>query len=286
MQALKIISALITSAALGISSAWAQDEDSFEAVAELNTYKLIPPALSNLTGKVTLTFVRSIPPTEGTPTTEAIIAQAPEGDPWADIDTPQNQTLPGSQVTNARLYFGQYFTNGRPIATLCDENIPSMKCNCGGEGGEGRPTCRLPEGRVQLIRFSDIKFHQGQLLERAVSDGESALIPFELVDSDRRLSDGGQSGPQHGFDVLKDLIERGLIYVVINSPYDAVMDPDREDAVIKEYELPNCNSAPGVFCITPEGDIRTDGDLRGTLRLASQNEVLRRLSEISTFLGL
>ncbi len=251
MQALKIICALITGVALGISSAWAQDENSLDASAELSSFKVIPPLLSSATGTIELTFVGSASPTEGTPITEEVVAQAlQEGNARARITWPRNQ-LRG--IDNIRLYFGQYFANGRPVATLCDDTIPSMECDCTSveENGVEDNFCISVD---KEFKFSDIQFQPAQTF----SAGN------ELIDEDRRLY-----VDEMGFNVLNDLIKRGLIYVVVNSEYTAKLNP-----------------ATGHIDYTaPEASI-IDGDLRGTLRLASQTEVLRRLHELSNFLGL
>jgi hypothetical protein len=255
---------------LGISSAWAQDENSFEAVAELNSYKLVPPILSSRTGTLELTFVKPASTTDGSPITGEALALASPLNPWiVTLRAPGDESF---AISNIRLYFGQYFANGQPIATLCDNAIDTLRCS----------EFMTAAGTVKI---SDIQFHDAQFPNEVGSQ-------FSLIDCNSRLRED-----ESGFNILMDFIRRGLIYVVVNSPYTAVQGQDILDCLnpenspminrIVEYDSPLCNFKIGAFCFAPDrGRTISDGDVRGTLRLTSQNNVLRRLSEFTDLLGL
>lgn len=227
MQALKNISVIITLASLSLSGSAAWAAGSFAAKANLDSFKLVPPLLTSRSGDLTLTFFKP------TPTTAKTIALVVQRNPWRT-----RTRAPGDQVfgvQNIRLYFGQRFANGQPIATLCDDAIDTLKCTPTEENEDG--TRRTFENEFEL---RDIQFQEQQI----------GTAGNELIDSDRRLRND-----ESGFMVIKDLIKRGLIYVVINSAFKAELGPDSDQ-----------DPETDEFIYTRDLVRITDGDLRGTLR--------------------
>lgn len=229
MHALKQFSTVITFAAFSLSGSAAWAQNSFVATAGVNGFRVVPSILTSLRGTLTLPF-RISPPT----TTEETIERRPRN-PWTfNGRQPQNE---GGSIFNIRLYIGQHFANGQPIATLCDDNIddnipdniPELECV---EIGDGNDQTRIFKATKEF-ELRDIQFPKRQ-----------ATIPgVGMIGGDGRVENDAS-----GLKVLQRLINRGLIYVVINSAFTAKLGPD---GII--YTAP----APGIV----------DGELRGALRL-------------------
>lgn len=236
MHTMKKVIGVVTFAALSLSgpAVWAQ---SFKAKADLDTFHLVPSILGSRRGNVTITIHKPPPITEGT------IALAPPLNPWT-IKTRAPGNLELLIVENIRLYFGQRFVNGQPIATLCDASIDTADtdtiCNDGGN-----------------LALSDIRFQSTQTVVDVTVPDEGVLDEEGRLDND-----------ESGFRLLKGLINRGLIYVVINSPYKAKV-VKTDTGPIVEYTPPprRCFFLASFICTTPKGEIISDGDIRGTLRL-------------------
>lgn len=245
MQALIKFNVIITLAALSLSgsSAWAADENSFVAKAELGSFKVIPPIFSDRTGDITLTFEKPTPTTG-----ETLVPAQKRKRNRARIKT----KAPGDQafgVQNIRLYFGQRFANGLPIAALCDDDVDTLNAlECIDTGPED-PDPEVQDDQKTIeneFELSDIQFQRQQWLS-----------PISIGTFSGRLSNS-----EIGFMRIKDLIKGGLIYVVINSKYDAKLDPNPSDQDPETDDVIYIPPAPD-----PEGGIIIDGELRGTLSL-------------------
>jgi hypothetical protein len=244
MQALIKSNVIITLAALSLSgsSAWAVDENSFVARAKLDSYKLIPSILSLREAELTLTFNKPTPPTNGETLARA---QMRRKNPWKiKAKAPGDESF---TVNNIRVYFGQRFANGLPIATLCDNDIDTLKCEEG-----------TTETGEQTFEDDELELHDIQFQGQQTAGGAIQVDPNGL----RLYND------ERGFEVIKDLIQRGLIYVVINSIYKAELGPDSDNNPETDDTIytpdPNINVTPPHL----QGGIIIDGFLRGTLSVS------------------
>ncbi|MCI0558294.1 MAG: hypothetical protein MN733_07340 [Nitrososphaera sp.] len=242
MRALKIISGVVTFAALSLSgpSAWAGD--SFVVEARLTGGKVVPSVLSTVKGDLCL--IISEPQTTSTQTIGQTVAQQVRRRPGVIIIAPGN--LLGSDVVkNIRMYFGQRFANGQPIITLCDDDFKK----------EG---CFIPEGGDEVCANESVLDEPPAPCEPLDFDLNSVQFQSEQigltenqVDPTGRLFDvpcPGDIDSECGFLVIKDLIKRGLIYVVVNSDFKA---KKRKDGTVRYRP--------------PKERLAVDGDLRGTL---------------------
>ncbi|MGH8615483.1 MAG: hypothetical protein ACREYF_26545 [Gammaproteobacteria bacterium] len=254
MHALKIISGVVTFAALSLSGSavWAQ---SFKAKADLDSLNLVPPILSQRGGTITLTFKKPTPATTGTGFAAARVRSRPPPTNPAVIETTDPGNLQAFEVKNIRLYFGQRFADGHPIATLCDNDIdPALGFKC--------PIIQSdPTASPRMVKFalSDFQF-EGFQLQRDIDDTDSQ------VDENRRVPED-----KNGLRLIKELIKRGLIYVVVNSEFKAKVGEDEFGTppitTIVGYKPPKCSLLPSFYCKKPNGDIIIDGVIRGTLHL-------------------
>ena len=247
MQALEKFSVIITFAVLSPCGSVAWAADSFVAKAKLTSFNVVPSIFATAEGELTITFMK---PT----TTGATIAQAlPRRNPWGSgIRRPGNDL---TSLRNIRLYFGQRFANGLPILTLCDDQFHSEFP----EGGVPPCNLEIDEGSGGF-ELNDIQFQNAQL--KAGGGGGIA------DNSCRQLTDDGD-----GFNLIRNLIKRGLIYVVVGSAFKASPDPDPAcpGGIIYTPPAPDLTNPDGT-----ERDLTTqfrdlflivDGELRGTLRL-------------------
>lgn len=232
MKLLKKSSVLITFAAVSLSgpSAWAQD--SFVATTELSGFNVVPSVESEVESDLLLPFSEATAPST---TGETTLAQA-QLNPWRFRLTIPLNVVGSFKLRNIRLYFGQRFANGQPIATLCDDKI--------------RKIGRCPENPdleeqilIGNLSLSSIQFPPEQ---RGITND---------LDQQGRLLDSTAEPcfddlDHCGLQVMKRLIKNGLIYVVVNSDFNAKL---REDGTITHEPR--------------KGRLTVDGDLRGTLRL-------------------
>lgn len=256
MKRLEKFSVLMTFAAFNLCgpSAWARDE--IVAVAEPDGLKVVPPVLTPKTDAaltLRLALDSQTPPTARA-AGEALAQTTPNF--RTKVKEPKNQT---DRTRNIRLYLGQPFANGQPIATLCDNDITGRECvdGTGMPPSDDEPTYQGP------LELSDFLFQGQQTRLETVSatvtiagvnlniNSESADI-FSLPD-DKTFQLQNTKG---ALELIRTLIDRRLIYVVINSNFDACVDNacvDKSGAIIG-YLPPK----PGTI---------GDGELRGTLHL-------------------
>lgn len=243
MQALIKFNVIITLAALSLSLAWTAEGNSFVAEAELDGFNVVPPVLTSKTTDEGCLEFKSQPSTTVTGETLALVA----GNPWTiRVRQPMNQV---SERSNIRLYFGQHFANGRPIATLCDNDISNLEC---GDKDTQIPTdlgFQLNDIRGEFP-LSDIQF-QGQQVDFCCDTATIAGVTLVRTEEDMEKDRLELPNDENGLEVIKALIERGLIYVVINSKFKASL---------KSGEIIGYRPRRGV--------IDGDGEIRGTLRLA------------------
>lgn len=262
MRALKKVVGVMTFAALSFSGSavWAE---SFKAKAALDGFNLVPPILSDRSGTITLTFNKPppTPTTFGTNFAPALALRPKPTNPGTIGTTKPGNTQGDVTVENVRLYFGQRFAHGHPIATLCDNDIDLDKDNI-----DDLP---CPDtGTTGTVKFalSDFQFVPVQL-QRFIDETDSQ------VDVNRRIPDN-----EEGFRLIKKLIKRRLIYVVVNSEFKARIGAEQDEdedgnpitiTTIVRYKPPKCSILPSFYCKKPNGGIITDGIMRGTLRLVS-----------------
>lgn len=256
MQAFKKVSAFITLSALSLSSAWAADDIAFVATVELDGFQVIPPVLTSKRGEVCLEF-GDFETLLTTTATGEVVARILAGNPG------RVQTTGGFdeavETNNIRLYFGQPFANGRPIATLCDNAIKSLECNADTQGD-------VTVFNIGSLRLRDIHF-QGQQL-RTLLGGTLIISGIGAGDQacDVKVDDVTDCPDKHKriivteLELIKFLIERGLIYMVFNSNFTASKAKSRllgGLVDILRYQPPK------------RGTIG-DGEIRGTLGLAPE----------------
>lgn len=259
MHALKKFSMVITFAAFSLagSSAWATGGNSFVAEAksdDVNGFNVVPPVLtSRTTDDVCLEFT-SQPST--TATGEEL--PSPARNPWR-IRVRQPGIQGDLPVSNIRLYFGQHFANGRPIATLCDQAISTLKCEDKSTDISPNPGISLTDIGADIgagFQLSDIQF-QGQQVDFCCGSATIEGTFLRDVEKDRVVLPNDKDG----LAIIKALIGRGLIYIVINSAFEATLNGGE------------------IIGYTPTtGVIDGDGEIRGTLSLARETpETPKRL---------
>lgn len=261
MRALKTFSIVIIFAALSLSgsAAWATGANSFFATAELDGLKVVPSILTSLRATLTLPFRISPPTTTG----QAI--ELRRRNPWTVTARQPSNQLNG--ISNIRLYFGQKFANGQPIATLCDNipELPELNCVCPrqtNDVGETFITCEPSEKEEFDLR--DIRFPK----QPPVNFPQLSIPNVGEIGADRRVKNDAS-----GLKVLNRLINRGLIYVVINSAFTAKLCPETDPKCCDAANDLGCDVDPKTDDImytppaTDPGSFIIDGELRGTLRL-------------------
>lgn len=284
MQALIKFSVIITLAALSLSgsSAWATDENSFVAKAKLNSFNLVPPVLSEGTAEVTLPFSK---PTPAITTGEFIALAQREFNPWR-LRIRRPGISISNTINNIRLYFGQHFADGQPIATLCDVNI-DKECPPLSEAADPVTGERTLENDKFTLELRDIQF------QPLAPNPDN---PEVNIDTGRAITDGDVNGinrdtgrvnnDETGVKLIKGLIKQGLIYVVINSKYEAKLgpetdeDPETDDIIYTPPAPDPTNPDPEAKVVT-QRDLTTqfrdlflivDGEFRGTLCLVSHKK--------------
>lgn len=287
MQAFKNVGVFTTLSALSLSSAWAAG--GFTAEAKLDGFNVVPPVLTSRTDTTLELTFESQPSTTATSlllnsanaVIRAALAQAaPVLNPWAFRSRKPLQQ--GIDVQNIRLYFGQHFANGQPILTLCDQAIPNLKCQ-GTVSDDDNDEIEDTDFKGPRFKLSDILFQGSPVANTGTNQVTVLGVLLGTTDSLDENPVFRVPDDENGLKLLKALIKRGLIYVVVNSPYDAEVgpdpdgDPNTDDMVIVGYKPPTCSFLPLFFCKTPdvtdeegriiEGLIKTDGELRGTLRI-------------------
>lgn len=258
MKLLKKFSVLIMYAALSLSglSAWAAD--SFVALATFNGDEVVPSVLSAFSGDLCLTISEletsgdlcrtiSEPETSRQANDQTLAAARPRR-PGLTLRFPRNRAC-DDVVENVRLYFGQRFANGQPILTLCDDDFKEDGCHVKIVGEDevictNPGPCNDPDPQCDPLDF-DLNSVQFQSEQRGVDDSQINDLDGRLHDKD--CEDTTDPFRRCGFLVIKDLIKRGLIYVVVNSDFKAM----RADGTIR-YK-------------PPKGRLAVDGLLRGTL---------------------
>lgn len=243
MQTWKKVHVFLSLAALSVSASWATDGISFVAKATLDGLKVVPPVLTTVVAQVCLEFLEIESQPLTTATGEAV-PQVLAGNPGIVRPRPPGDEV-GSDIENVRFYLGQRFTNGRPIVTLCDNAIKDLQCG----GIEGGPF-------IREFKLSDFRF---QRPEQQNTGGFSVTVAGIRLDVERdivhvtddifRLGD-----TETALALIKALIKRGLIYVVINSEFKAIL-----------------NKKGKIIRYRPRrGFIDGDGESRGTLGLAPE----------------
>lgn len=237
MHALKKVIGVVTFAALSLSGSatWAAGGNSFVAKAKLNGFNVVPPILTLVTTTLTITFRK--------PTTiEATVAlaQRRRQNPWAGLP----DFGAGNNLDNIRVYFDHRVANGVPILTLCDNDFTAL----------GVPSC----GSADMDEFSrDFTLDRIQFQANQVDFDPDTVPPGIDVACNQLIND------EDGFKTIRDLIKRGLIYIVVNSKFEAAkLSPPPPDPENPDPDA--CTKDTIIY--TPRPGIG-DGDLRGTLRL-------------------
>lgn len=247
MQSSKKVGVFITLFALSLSSVWAAP--GFTAKAKLDGFKVVPPALTpKQTATLTLKFRRQPPAAAGETFAQRPPRPPRRGNVWdMSLTEPSDQTT--GPVTNIRLYLGQPFANGRPIATLCDNDDTD------------RPICTTEdEERMfeeeQEFELNDILF-QGQRITSSAFTTIAGITLSVALPTEKGADIVEETNTafrlqntENALKLIRTLIKRGLIYAVVNSEFIAT---------VRGGEIIGYEPRRGV--------IDRDGEMRGRLCL-------------------
>jgi len=239
MQAWKKVHMFLSLAALSVSASWATDGVSFVAKASLDGLKVVPPVFTSLTASVCLEFLEIESQPSTTATGEAL-PQVLAGNPGIVRPRQPSQEF-STIIENVRFYLGQPFTNGQPVATLCDNAIKDLQC------GE------ISVPFIREFKLSDFLFQRPQntfgFFDVTVAGVTLNVTTPDIVPvtgNAIRLQD-----TERALELLKALIKRRLIYVVINSGFEAILN--KSDEIIR---------------YRPRRGFIGDGEIRDTLGVA------------------